>query len=257
MLDRLAAAGTNVFLQVNSHDFIVPWVDQYRYLRALRERGLKYEAVVNYLAGHYRDTALTRQKMGDALSHLYNYPNSDVLTSLGTVQRRIVKTSGVGFDVLSGGTDLFTIEFPRLLSPSAIGSINATGQPGTTFQIDYTSPGSAMATYPAALGADGTAVIPFDLPVGVTTINAIRVMTPGTSTWKPVTRSSSGISTWTVERLATDPAVSGGGLTDMLISNYLGPTRSYANPGCPYTTLFRPLTTNRCEYVSWGFIETP
>jgi hypothetical protein len=248
-LGALRNNGTSVFLQVGSHDNIVPWLDQYRYLNAMKTSGVKFEAVVNYLSGHYRDGALFRQKIGDAL--VRSYQGLPLIVSPGSIARRILSN---GTFVDAGTSDLFTIELPKLMSPSIAGSLNASGVPGTEFRISYTPPGQPQQTYQDTLGSDGTRFLPFALPVGTTRVDDVRFRLPGASQWrcKVLDRSSTGTPNRTLEVVAEDPAWTGGQLTGELTKRITGDGGAYAR-SCPGW----PNATGLCSGVSWGFIQAP
>jgi hypothetical protein len=185
-VSTLKANGTNVFFQISSHDYMVPWVDQFRYLKKLQSTGVRFDATINYMAGHYTDPDLLSSHLSRALTRC-QAGLSPVLTA-GKITRRAVLNGR--FTTLMTSTDPFTIELPRLLTPSLKGNIHVTGVPGTVWRIEFTPAGylaPVMSEY--TIGTDGTSVIPIDaLPIGKLVLNNITFKEPGAADFVQVNR---------------------------------------------------------------------
>jgi hypothetical protein len=207
-VSTLRTNGTNVFLQISSHDYMVPWVDQFRYLNKLQSTGVRFDATINYMAGRYTDPDLLSSHLSRALTR-YQAGLSPVLTS-GKITRRAVLNGR--FTTLTTSSDPFTIELPRLLTPSLKGNIHVTGVPGTVWRIEFTPAGylaPVMSEY--TIGTDGTSVIPIDaLPIGKLVLNNITFKEPGAADFVQVNRATT-TADHAVDVRDVDPSVASSG----------------------------------------------
>ena len=241
-VSTLKANNTNVFLQISSHDYLVPWIDQFRYLKKLQATGVRFEAVINYMAGHFSDPEILTNQLSTALTRFQD-GLSPVAVSGKTVRRGIASGQ---FSVLNTNKDLFTIELPRLISPSLKGNIHVTGIPGTIWRLELTPNGyvsSVVVEY--TIGADGTNLIPIDsLPFGKLILNNITFMEPGTSSFVQVNRATT-TAEHAVDIRDTDPAVTSVGPTSAITLGYIGASGELANLGCGASI--------RCTGVTYGY----
>lgn len=238
----LKANNTNVFLQVSSHDYLVPWIDQFRYLKKLQSTGVRFEAVINYLAGHYSDPDLLSNQLSKALTR--SRAGLAPVSSSGKITRRGVL--GGKFVTLNTSSDIFTIELPRLMTPSLAGNIHVTGVPGTVWRMEFTPYGfAAPGVFESTIGADGTNVIPIDpLPTGKLVINNITFREPGSSAFVQVNRATT-VADHSVDVRDVDPAVTSTGPTSAITLGYLGASGELANLGCGAFV--------RCTGVTYGY----
>ena len=135
---KLKAAQTQIVLEVGSHDFICPSVDQFRWYQDAIAAGLDVEVRRNYLAGHNMDYSNRNQRLIGVIKQLLTGPYS--ASSMRFVTKALVSNTLAqpdgSFKTLnvSGGSPL-TLEFPRYMIDEAPSHILATGTPGLIVHI--------------------------------------------------------------------------------------------------------------------------
>lgn len=230
LLNSLKNSGARTYLEIGSHDFIVPWVDQFLYAKKLDQWGIPHELRVNYLAGHWRDEEGLKALLEDAMTKISTHQYSMVFEhgkkSYYLVQRPL--NSAVK---MSGPT--FTLEAPRYMMPSIGGSLIATGIPGTKVYIRGTV--NSLSTFELSGTLDSTGLWREGLggiESGVYNVDLIQIQQPNEG-WETLS-SYRGTTSLTaqglvVEMLSQDQVGSSSYLASSLLKSYLGQNNEYAN----------------------------
>jgi hypothetical protein len=126
-IKKLKQNQTEIFLEVSSHDFIVPSTDQMKLVKDAIQAGLHIEARVNYLVGHARDNVALEAKLNSVFSTLVDRsPNGSSFVAQGKVKRYVVSPQG-SFDALANDKPLLAVELPRFIVDEAEPMILASG----------------------------------------------------------------------------------------------------------------------------------
>lgn len=149
----LKAAGTEVYLESGSHDFIVPFAHQVEYARALASAGVPLHFDVNVRAGHWsRSEAggvfgpVRTNRVWEALQ-AYVDPSKagqkpKVVT--GTSFYRVDRATGQAQAFTpAGGAFPFTFEAPRYVARGQRFPMVFVGEPGTAWEATLAPPGGA------------------------------------------------------------------------------------------------------------------
>ncbi len=227
MLAGLKDMGTQLYLEVGSHDVICPWVDQYRFIKKLENQGISVETRVNYLMGH---AAVGIPVASDNLAQIMIRISKNDMTRIFNAGAKTYFQS----DVLAGGLiptseQKFTFEFPRLHTPSIPGHIIMTGVPGTEVRFSGTFGGTPYQEQSLTLNADGVWISSTEGFVkGTYLVTAISIKKPGQRTWK-VINLTSGTSKMIQGNLAMevydydfDASYSAGHIAELIRGAYLG-----------------------------------
>ncbi|MCM2281029.1 MAG: hypothetical protein NDI61_04200 [Bdellovibrionaceae bacterium] len=228
ILTALKNSGTTVYLQISSHDYIVPWVDQLHFSRRLSEYSIPHELRVNFLAGHYGSTIETRLT-SSVLAVASGAPISSSITVGSKTYHRVNSATGV-LERMNG--PVFTLEIPRYISPSVGGHLIATGMPGTQVRIAGVANG---VTFQEAGTLQSHGVWIWDLS-GLAPkryiVQSVKILKPGQTDWLTLSlaRSTSrqNLNQLEVEVLAADPTGSANQLLISILAGYLGVNREYA-----------------------------
>lgn len=229
LLTALKDSGSQIYLEVGSHDFIVPWLDQFLLARRLTDYDIPHELRVNYMAGHWSDEARIESLIQNTMSKMddFNYQN---LVSLGRKNYFKVNSNGTISEI---NGPRFTIEFPRALIPRISGDIIATGIPGTKIKFSGTVNGSGSFEVTGELNSQGywrtdlSGIDPAEYKV-----TSLQIQKPGES-FKSISMNSRtnkfDVGTILVLKLADDVAGSGGALASKLMESILGAGNTQAN----------------------------
>lgn len=125
---KLKKNGTQIFLEVGSHDFIVPSVDQFRLYQDALAQDLDVEVRINYLLGHYHDTAIRHQKISFAFRELLakDYTPSLRLIDHHLVQAFMAHPDG-SLSKMNGASAPLTVELPRFIVNDVRPAVTVTG----------------------------------------------------------------------------------------------------------------------------------
>lgn len=151
-IQALKNSGTQVFLEIGSHDFIVPWIDQFNYARVLEANGIPHELRVNYLAGHWQDSTALEQTLNQALDKVSSGSSSSYF-SIG--RKSYYRVNELNGQVEPVSKQMFTLELPKKILPGASGFIVATGIPGTKFKFQFSFNGSSLVDFERTLDNTG------------------------------------------------------------------------------------------------------
>lgn len=260
MLNSLKAKAPRLFLELGSHDFIVPWVDQFKYFNTLKNAGIQFESRINYLAGHYSDTGSP-------------YASADPMTF-----SQIVKdvAAGTYVNIFNHGRHVqymndykaralrpiddkvrFTFEMPRLQSFNVNGHMIFTGIPKTKIKLAYTfneasvNPEGAPYLVEAELDDAGVLVSNLaELLIGKFRVTKLEILKPNETQWKTIDLNN-GTTNWERGKpfleVVDENAVGmtndtkGSDLQNAILKNYLGENYD--------------LGTNGFQNLSYGIVE--
>lgn len=229
-IQGLKSAGTQVYLEIGSHDFIVPWIDQFRYAKVLDQYGIPNELRINYMAGHWRDNAAVEQILTRVLSQ--------VATKTGGNYFSIGAKSYYRFDTATGSMrpvnkPMFTIEFPRKIVPGSGGQIIATGIPATKYKISFRYNGGDLIDAEQTLDSEGKHVWDISgIDDGTYQIEKLFIQEPGRvmtelSINRKTTKYGNGF--LKLEKTSTPFTGTSGDLTVDIMHGYLGASMELAN----------------------------
>ena len=233
LIASLKAAGTRVYLEIGSHDYIVPGVDQFRFAKLLDAKGIPSEQRINYLAGHWNHWDNVKVIVS-AMSKIAKKESSDGIFQAG--QKSYFRVNPVLGQTEPVDGPRFTLEVPRYITPSIEGFLIATGLPGTQFKIGGSNNGNAF-EIKGTLASDGTFTSKItSLSVGLNVINSVQLLKPGSLLWISLDLSRS-TTKWNpgnlvVEVLSSDSALvtpSVSGIAGTIVSGFLGADFSGAN----------------------------
>ena len=136
-ISKLKAAQTQIILEVGSHDFICPSVDQFKWYQDAIQAGLDVEVRRNYFAGHTGDYNARDARLLSAINKLLDgaYNSSNVrFVQKGLVKSYLSQPDGrfTDFNVTDSP---ITLEFPRYMVSEAPSHILVTGNPNTTIYV--------------------------------------------------------------------------------------------------------------------------
>lgn len=200
--------GLRLYLEMSSHDFVIPWFTQLKLLKQFSDMGINYESRINYMAGNWIDTTsseavLNPNNLKEVMKKIHARTFDQIFTH-GKKTQYLSDSNTSNLRKLTsndGSNDTrprFTLEIPRLQSQNAFGHFVITGDPsgsvGTEYEIQftYTAPNSTpVAGTPISgfLNAanDGIVVSSLDgLAFGTYTITKVRIKTPGETNFRDV-----------------------------------------------------------------------
>lgn len=147
-LNKLKTNQTVVYMELSSHDIIVPFADQLRGLNKMIEQQVKVEGRINYLLGHQEDDPVRFERIYRVLLALGK--NQAVPTGAnGAIDRRVLVENTNREKIFSrmalsyGGAPL-TIEVPRLVVPDSTFQVIVTGTPGRRYIMTAQDSGSVV-----------------------------------------------------------------------------------------------------------------
>lgn len=231
-VNSLKSSGTQVYLVIGSHDFIVGWADQYRYARILRNAGIPMELSVNYLSGHGAvDTGMDPANLSRVMKLVATRSTASLIQTGRTtyrrndyLQKKMVVTSGPAF----------TMEVPRVVTPNVEGHLIMTGLPGTqveyegVFSTSAQGPTSPFGLQKATLNSEGLLITKLELEAGFYKVQSVRILKPGQSKWQSLdlkqgtTNLERGTLTVEVRDVDPHPDTTAGEIADALTRTYLG-----------------------------------
>jgi acetyl esterase/lipase len=215
-VEGLGAAATEVYLEVGTHDHIVPYIHQMEYVHVLQRAGVPVQADVLIRAGH-----ATRTENGPigATKAQINRLIEALLPQVSTAALHAVKP-GISYYrvdrnaqrlerfVPPDGLHPFTVEFPYVAVVGERFSVVFFGSPATEYQLDFLDGSAAsIASYRGTLPANGKAIVWVDVPPALTPgvyRAQLRIRKPGKA-WQaiPATQTPTGApATTTVVRQA-------------------------------------------------------
>ena len=236
MLAGLKAMGTQLYLEVGSHDVICPWMDQFRFIKKLENQGISVETRVNYLMGH---AAVGIPVAPENLAQIMIRISKNDVT-------RIFNAGAITYfrsDISAGGLiptaeQKFTFEYPRLHTPSIPGHIIMTGVPGTEVRFSGTFNGSPYPEQSLTLNTDGVWMTSTEgFAKGTYLVTAISIKKPGQRTWKMIdvtsgtTKMIQGNLAMEVYDYDFEASYSAGHISDLIRGAYLGANNSNAING--------------------------
>lgn len=180
-MNKLKANKTSVFLEIGSHDNIVPFVDQYKLFQIYKKSNVSVEARVNYLVGHNGDVTLADNNILNAILKLNASQNPGALSfvQVGKKTNMKVQPQSSIFETYNlGYTDTpLTIEFPKIVTLKSKPQILATGVPGKRYAIVAKDILGNLHLHRFTLDENGVSVtefLPSDLPVGTTRVLSVH-----------------------------------------------------------------------------------
>lgn len=195
MIQALKNAGTQVYLEIASHDNIVPSFDQIWLYKQYEKAGIPLELRVNYLAGHFTDKT-TRNSLLKKTMESYTHSSIPTHPKVNKGAKHFYKLSPQTnlLVPLKNPRFLLTLEFPRYLTPEFNGIIIATGEPGTQLEIIYSPPGVTIDSNSESpkkitmtLNSLGHSLFRFDprtTPIGIYQVTGIKMKGPYATQWR-------------------------------------------------------------------------
>ena len=111
---KLIQNKTQIFLEMGSHDYIVPSVDQLKLFDTASIAGIKIEGRVNYLLGHHFDNDARREKLNFVLENLITNSETNFIQPQ-RLNYYIASPEGT-FSTTDNNKRLASIELPRIIS---------------------------------------------------------------------------------------------------------------------------------------------
>ncbi|NUN05985.1 MAG: hypothetical protein HUU57_09500 [Bdellovibrio sp.] len=168
-VNKLVQNKTNVFLDLGTHDPVLPFLGQLKLLEIYQKSGVRVEALIRYLGGHGTDEKIFLRPM-EALRKLNTNANPLELTLVNNGMRtRVLRnfdTSPGGLGSLAPGVLPLTIEFPRFYGSDADIHVVMTGKPSDRYYLRFVGNNGALLGKTVSLDNDGTALIKLN-PTGI------------------------------------------------------------------------------------------
>ena len=147
-IEKLKANQTAVYMELSSHDIIVPFVDQLRGLNRMIEQQVKIEARINYLVGHQEDDIAKFERIYRVLLAL-DKNQSVPRAANGFIDRKVLVENANRDKIFSGMTLGYavaplTVEVPRLVVPDAAFQVIVTGTPGKRYIMSAVDNGAPV-----------------------------------------------------------------------------------------------------------------
>lgn len=157
-VNKLKTNQTAVYLEIGSHDFIVPWADQLKLAEVYRRAGVKIETKINYLAGHWSDPEFIRAKVQTAILQLNAGQVPTLQDKVIHHYRGVPKQSRVELvKSVSTSERPLTLEIPKYVINEISASLIATGTPGKTYEAEFQLGSGTPKVYRLALDQNGIA----------------------------------------------------------------------------------------------------
>lgn len=233
----IKSAGTQVFLELSSHDHLVPSFDQLWLYNQYVQQKIPVELKYNYLAGHADDRGLKFRRLERQMRAYTHNTGTRPMVQNRKIQFFKVNNSGALVPSLNTRF-LFTLEVPRYLSPEVNGVIVSTGMPYTEVELTIRFPNNDVQRFYPTLNAYGFNLLKFSprsIPVGVYQVVQVRIRNKGQANWRliPLNNRSYKMTApnepLLIENLAEHPAGYTGATTADAIKNaYLGGSRERA-----------------------------
>lgn len=239
-IQALKNAGTQVFLELSSHDDLVPSFDQLWLYHQYVQQKIPVELKYNYLAGHAEDRG---QKFIRLLNQMKVYThNLEIHPMVQNGKIQFYKVNDSGALVLTANSKfLFTLEVPRYLSPEVNGVIVSTGMPNAQVELTIQFPDQNVQTFYQTLNAYGFDLLKFSpraIPVGIYNFVKVRIKNPGEINWRQIPlnnrpyKMTSTAEPLIVENLSYHPeGFTGAVTTEAIKKAYLGDNKERARGG--------------------------
>lgn len=200
----LKAAGTRVYMQFGSHDFIVPYAHEVEYAKSLLDGGVPLEVDVLIRAGHAVRPEAGKPFIPSNTNRIWEvlqaYVDPAHAGPLPTVTPkvsfyRVNRTTQVLEPFApADGVFPFTLEGPRFTVPGQRFPLVMVGEPGTQWEVTLTPPGGGSPyLWTGAIGAQMKALQWVDVPVGQAPGDyayGLRIKKPGVTGWEVVSATS-------------------------------------------------------------------
>ena len=213
IINSIKSRSPRLFLELGSHDFIVPWVDQFKFYNKLKQSGVQFESRINYLAGHHSDSSGPN---ATASSTLF----AGIVKKISDGQYSAIFQHGRHSQFMNDYVSRtlkpidsavrFTLEVPRLQSNNVTGHIIMTGIPRTKFKFEFTVNGASVDSNgkpfisEGELDDDGVLISGLaPLTLGVYVITKLDILKPQTTVWKNI-GFMNGTTNWERGRLQID-----------------------------------------------------
>jgi pimeloyl-ACP methyl ester carboxylesterase len=140
-ISNLLNRKTEVYLELGSHDVIVPGVDQFRFFKAYQAAKIPVETRINYLAGHNgwaKEALVTKAIKTISNEILFAVPKSLLITP-NAVHPFWVPSSGSDVVPYVKAQNRFplTLEIPRYIHENVNSYFIATGNPGQQYRMIF------------------------------------------------------------------------------------------------------------------------
>lgn len=256
MINALKAKAPRLFLEIGSHDFIVPWLDQFLFRNKLISSGVNFESRINYMAGHYSDSGTTHATASPAeyagvLKNVADQTISNIFQH-GRHRQYLNDYTSQSLKPIDHAVR-FTLEVPRLQSNNVRGRFLMTGIPGTKFKLTYTYNGQAASPegvpYMTENELDSNGVfysgIEDAFPVGRYEMTSVQILKPGSTAWKTLNLNHS-TTNWERGKLIMDvvdesvvglsPDAKGEEIQRVIMQHYFGVDLNLSTNGFQNTT---------------------
>jgi hypothetical protein len=134
-IQKIIQNNTQIFLEMSSHDFIVPSVDQLKLFDKALSAGVKIEGRVNYLIGHYFDIAARYEKLNFVIENLITNSVTNFIQA-NRLNYYITSPEGT-FNLTDNNQRLASVELPRIVSKEVDTVILGFGQPQQKLMIIF------------------------------------------------------------------------------------------------------------------------
>lgn len=237
-IKSLKNSGTQIFLELASHDIIVPSFDPLWLYHQYVAAGIPIELKYNYLSGHYSDNPVRDQRIEKQLqiyTHIKPGEHPKVINGAKTFYK--VNPFNKKLELASTSQFLFTLEVPRYISPEMNGLITVTGIPLTIYEIDIKFPDGKVKTITGTINSFGYNNYIFnsgDFHIGAHIVDSVRIKKPGMISWKSLSFSNHSFlkkasnEPLIIENLPNHPSDNGSVISNFIINGYLGNDRSRA-----------------------------
>lgn len=236
-IQSLKNSKTEIFLEIGSHDIIVPSFSQQWLYRQYLDSGIPVELKYNYLAGHYTALDLRQNRLINQMK-VYTHHFNGTHPKVNSGARSFYKVDSLTGKIESLQTNkfLFTMEFPRIVSPEVDGLIILTGEPQTEVELTIQFPNTKVdSIYNAKLNTYGYFILKFDpssIPSGNYQIKSVRIKKPTDELWKTISlnqrtyKLSQPNEPLIIENLSRHPEdISGFDFSEIVVKRYLGANR--------------------------------
>ena len=161
-IKNLLERKTEVYLEIGSNDFIVPFVDEIHLMRAYNAANIPLETRINYLAGHWENGTDRMARLliaGRQLSsEILNGKPKESLVTAQKIEPYILGSNGslpVPYSQATHRLPL-SLDIPRYINENVNSFVIATGEPGKSYRMIFEDGVGNKSNIPFTLDKDGT-----------------------------------------------------------------------------------------------------
>lgn len=162
-INKLKQNKTQISLEISTHDFIVPSVDQYKLYKDAFANDLDLEVRLNYLIGHESDTPFRNKKILQAFEKLASASSS---TSDRFVTKHQVRTflanPDASYTEFSSSKTRLSVELPKYLNSEIDPLVLATGSVNTNFILIFENSNKSLLVHKFNTDSNGISISKLD-----------------------------------------------------------------------------------------------